>query len=346
MTSIVIRQFGGMAPSANPKSLSDTKSVEAHNLNMRFGDFRPVPTKATVAAAAAGKTLYKFSRANTFLTSTSDVSYVRGPITNDATERTYYTGDGVPKVTDLTLAVRQLGVPAPGTAPAVTPNVTDELTPEDALAAQATTLEELTTIIRAHSPAVYVGMSDAELAAAGLYMSEVDRGWEAQYIIAGSNATGTFVPTNAAHLNLMDARFGTYASTYGGNPVMKVQLSVRGSTTVVSEATMKAALMAIPNPASGVLIDSEHADNIVKAVKEHFTNADEKRATVVERLKVITAEFHQLASSTTTLTQADNTAVSAFYARTDIVAEIDAAMTAAALEVLNAVSTFSRVEYS
>jgi hypothetical protein len=65
---------------------------------------------------------------------TADVDVARGPIAGDATERTVYTGDGVPKVTDSSIAVSgggtayptvsyTLGIPAPAAALTPTPGV-------------------------------------------------------------------------------------------------------------------------------------------------------------------------------------------------------------------------------
>lgn len=63
---------------------------------------------------------------------TAIVNALKGPIAGDTTERTYYTGDGVPKVTDSTIATAgggtdypnnsyTLGIPAPAAAIVATP---------------------------------------------------------------------------------------------------------------------------------------------------------------------------------------------------------------------------------
>jgi hypothetical protein len=68
------------------------------------------------------------SDANYWLSWTGVVHAVRGFDAEDTTERTYYTGDGIPKVTDNTMALasapypttsRPLGMPAPASAPSV-----------------------------------------------------------------------------------------------------------------------------------------------------------------------------------------------------------------------------------
>ncbi|NYW24490.1 hypothetical protein C6506_28775, partial [Escherichia coli] len=101
------------------------------------GDLRPWRNPATVATVPAGRqTIYRMGRdvasdANYWLSWTGVVHAVRGFDTADTTERTYYTGDGAPKVTDNTIALasapyptasRPLGLPAPASAPLASVN--------------------------------------------------------------------------------------------------------------------------------------------------------------------------------------------------------------------------------
>jgi hypothetical protein len=74
------------------------------------------------------------------MTWATDVNVARGQIAGDTTERTYYTGDGVPKVTDATLcstggtnypnAAWTLGLPKPVASPIVTVTGTGSGLPE------------------------------------------------------------------------------------------------------------------------------------------------------------------------------------------------------------------------
>jgi hypothetical protein len=75
------------------------------------------------------KAIHRFA-SNFWFHWTADVNAVRGPVAGDTQERTYFTGDGVPKVTDASIATSgggtdypnvsyTLGVPAPGTTPTV-----------------------------------------------------------------------------------------------------------------------------------------------------------------------------------------------------------------------------------
>lgn len=103
------------------------------------GDLRPRhdvgPTVRALTNVVAPKTIYRMgqdvkSETDFWLTTTGPAHFVRGFESDDPTERTYYTGDGVPKWTNSTLALaggypypqgwRALGVPAPTAPLAVT----------------------------------------------------------------------------------------------------------------------------------------------------------------------------------------------------------------------------------
>lgn len=125
---IAITAFMGENRAAHPLSLPDGVSQISLNQNPVRGDLRPWKAPSTVATVPSGRnTIYRMGRDTAsdslyWLSWTGIVHAVRATIADDTTERTYYTGDGVPKVTDNTLALatapyptafRLLGVPAP-----------------------------------------------------------------------------------------------------------------------------------------------------------------------------------------------------------------------------------------
>jgi hypothetical protein len=134
MTVIALRAFTGINEGVNSELLPDDAAQNAINTKLIYGDLRPwkVPlTVATPTKAGTKQTIYRFGENGTneaqyWFTWTTDVNIVRAPIDNDATERTYYTGDGYPKVTNLTRATvggtdypvnyYRLGVPPPNVA--------------------------------------------------------------------------------------------------------------------------------------------------------------------------------------------------------------------------------------
>lgn len=132
MSVIRLAGFSGENRAVHPKLLNETVGVTSLNAKPGRGDLRPWKTPTTVATVPAGRgTIYRMGRdvasdAQYWLSWTSTVHAVRGFDEADTTERTYYTGDGAPKVTDNTIALvstpyptasRPLGVPAPATAP-------------------------------------------------------------------------------------------------------------------------------------------------------------------------------------------------------------------------------------
>ena len=137
MAVIRLGGFAGENRALHPTLLADAVGVVSRNHKPGRGDLRPWRLPLTVATVPAGrKTIYRMGRDTAtdltyWLSWAGTVHAVRGFDPDDTTERTYYTGDGVPKVTD-NLALdgtgmqdnpgvnwRPLGLPAPATAPSV-----------------------------------------------------------------------------------------------------------------------------------------------------------------------------------------------------------------------------------
>lgn len=131
MGLIVLEGFRGENRALQPKLLPDGVGVTSRNQKPGRGDLRPWKSPSTTATVPAGRqTIYRMGRdvasdSNYWLSWTGTVHAVRGFDAEDTTERTYYSGDGAPKVTDNTIALvsppyptsnRPLGVPAPQTA--------------------------------------------------------------------------------------------------------------------------------------------------------------------------------------------------------------------------------------
>ncbi|MBC7618009.1 MAG: hypothetical protein H7293_03280 [Candidatus Saccharibacteria bacterium] len=120
--------FKGENRALQPLLVADSQSTLSLNQNPVRGDMRPWGAPLTVATVPPGRnTIYRMGRDvasdTLYWLSWPGVVYaVRGFNPDDTTERTYYTGDGVPKWTDNTIALasapypttfRTLGVPAP-----------------------------------------------------------------------------------------------------------------------------------------------------------------------------------------------------------------------------------------
>jgi len=129
---ITASAFKGKLPRIEPHLLPESGAQVATNLTVESGGLRPfnIPLfNATPTKVGTKLSLHRFGAAYWFHWIT-DVNAVRGPIADNAAEVTYFTGDGVPKVTDSSIAVQGggtnypnaaylLGVPAPTSAPGV-----------------------------------------------------------------------------------------------------------------------------------------------------------------------------------------------------------------------------------
>lgn len=133
MPVIKIENFGGEMPSLSARALPPNAAQENRNLFLGTTEFRPQMADLAAGTVTGGaQTLQRFN--NTWRTSTTVQSYVKGQINDEKTERTYFTednGSAAPRAIDNTGANRELGVYRP-VKPAVTLAVTDELTQQEA----------------------------------------------------------------------------------------------------------------------------------------------------------------------------------------------------------------------
>jgi len=132
MKLIIIENFKGRIPRVDPEYLPTSCGQVATNCNTDTGAlaaYKGTTTVNTPSKVGVKKTIYKWGGLYWFHWIT-DVNICRGPIAGDTAERVYITGDGVPKVTDSSIAVSgggtnyptncyTLGVPAPTNTPSV-----------------------------------------------------------------------------------------------------------------------------------------------------------------------------------------------------------------------------------
>ena len=130
MPTIRFAGFAGENRALHPKLLPEAACTASRNQKPGRGDLRPWRQPLTVASVPAGRqTIYRMGRdiasdGQYWLSWPTVVHAVRGFESGDTTERTYYTGDGAPKVTDNIMALasepypttsRPMGIPAPAT---------------------------------------------------------------------------------------------------------------------------------------------------------------------------------------------------------------------------------------
>lgn len=346
MASIEVRTFGGMQPSANPKSMPASSSVLARNLELRYGDFRPLPgALALPGAATPGKTLYRFQNSGAFITNAGTVNYVRGPIPNDPLELTYYTGDGAPKVIDKFGIVRQLGVPAPATAPQVKITGTGSYSSIDSEADQAAKQAEVLSVIQASSTKPYDGISDADLGPNFVRLPDTPE-WAGTLKIPGTMSSGNFVPANLQHLNLMDDRLGFGLTTYNGSVIGRIDLEVRGQRVVFDYAAMSTALLSIvdPSDATGTkkLLTIDQVTRIQQAVRDAIGSADTAYASDVARLHELLLRFNAVTSTGSPSATGLTVAMQAYYATLAVGLKILRAKARAVSSIFSAMNTYNK----
>lgn len=343
MASIVLRSYGGMSPVSVETANNPSLAKFASNLDLRQSDFRPFPEGVvTGPPMTAGLTLYRFEKTGYWITRPTPVNFVRGPIPNDTTERTYYTGDGEPKVTDDTGMVRQLGVPASTVAPGVKVNVVSQYSTDDAEAAKGTKLSEISKAIEVNIAAPYVGLTDADLGGRFVQLHP-DAPWNASFLIPGTMTPAGFVPTNLAHNNITSFSVIDYnGTTYG-----MIYAHIRGFNLVLNDAAMYNALFAVKSPenASQPLLTTSQIDGLIQSLKDALKPADKIRDAAIVRLRMVKEEYVALADTGSSSTASNAAAMRAFYARPEVIAATEQAVDQAVSAIYSALFTFNKSIY-
>ena len=131
MPVIKISTFGGIAPKVPPRYLKISGAQFAFNCPMWNGSLTPIKDLGnsvhTLTKSGVPQTIYRFGQDTIsddryWFHWPADVDVCRGQVAGDASEWTFFTGDGVPKATYNSLALatgnyptnsRPLGLPAP-----------------------------------------------------------------------------------------------------------------------------------------------------------------------------------------------------------------------------------------
>ncbi|MFA5567468.1 MAG: hypothetical protein WC972_02370 [Trueperaceae bacterium] len=380
MPAIRIDEPGGMLPSLEPRDLPGAAAQTSHNLQQASSKFRPLPAALTVAASPVTnpQTIYRLARKSdgTFndnpavgwISRSEDINFVKGQINDDAKERTYYTfndGSAPPRVLDVSGADRQLGVPAPASAPTVTVAEVDEFTPDDKTAAVEAVSGQLASIVREHLSAAWLGAPDPGSSTQG-YVNLQDAG--------GSPTTQPFMARvfkltsrNGANNGAMENTYSGagadaftwvydlaaqpfYATSNASSPAWQgyvagnapdhvcLAFPAYALTYSINAVALAAALKAVPLPGAeftddptAKLFTAEEVDGPDGTVTRFQNYLSTANPEVAKRLSAVETKFSELQTILAGGT-ADSLAaeVAAFYNKADVAAEIDEAMTALA----------------
>lgn len=123
-----IQVFSGMVPRVGRRLLQESQAQVATNARLLNGQLEPMrDTQLINNPAVTGLlSVYKLTQAGVdyWLCWDVDVDAAKGPIAGDTTNRTYFTGDNEPRVTDFTLATGSTPYPAAWYVLGVTPPIT------------------------------------------------------------------------------------------------------------------------------------------------------------------------------------------------------------------------------
>lgn len=104
MTTIRLSEFNGAVPRRDPEMLGQFSAQDAVNCNLLDGKLGPWADRLNVTAVAAGVKAV-LNHQGHWIAFQKDVSTVPSPIFGDQVGRLYWSGDGVPKMTDLSMAL-------------------------------------------------------------------------------------------------------------------------------------------------------------------------------------------------------------------------------------------------
>jgi len=133
-----VTTFEGLAPKIAPRNLGNNQAQIANNCKLWSGEIEPMKDSLLLYISSKEGPFQSAIRltadngSDVYFAWDVDVNAVRGPIAGDTSQRIYYTGDGEPRVTNLTLGTIGggdnypstffvLGIPQPATPPTVTP---------------------------------------------------------------------------------------------------------------------------------------------------------------------------------------------------------------------------------
>lgn len=203
MASIKITQFGGLAPSVDPRNLSPDGAQKALNLDLRFGDFRPTKgLGASVATVPAGSRSIFRTPSGVWLNSPTITNWVNGQIPDAASERVYLTGRSAYPEAWQGGIYRRLGVPAPTTKPTVEAVTNAQFDAAAASLAQETAAAAVVSSILAVDAQAYLGAA-VPPAAASPSITDPDYAKVALHVSFDTLTGGQFVDQSPQHRALL-----------------------------------------------------------------------------------------------------------------------------------------------
>lgn len=313
MAAIDIKVFGGIRPSVEPRNLPAEEAQTAHNLDLRFGDFRPVRAPgASVETVPEGTISIFKTPSGVWLSSTTDTDFVNGQINDADTERVYLTGRSAYPEAWQDGAYRRLGVPAPTVAPTGTTTPGDTFTEEEYREALTRIFEEIVAASVAARSSVTLGNAKPTtgyLSAIWLAHGDDDElpTAEARDIAYAAPMTGA-TTTAASDAYLLTPSLGGKKITYSGLDYWTVPMRWLATGYQINTAALVVSLQAIRKPPENVeqLIPDASCTEIADLIAAIYDAGEDPASSLIAALNASqTAVIGQVARSDTATTRAD-----------------------------------------
>lgn len=353
MPVIRLQNFGGELPSASARALPPNAARTSRNLLATSGEFRPLASDLATATAGVSnpKTLYRMSRgvggafntimATGWIANAAEVNYVKGQIDDDLTERTYYTfGDGSapPRATNVNSVDRLLGVPPPN-KPAATHNVVNEYTVDEDVKARIDIPIEIFNDIKASLSGTLYGDSPTPTPSVGAFgwlthgtattpaLPTTNNGEWAFMAPMVAGAAGGFVMAYPEQSNfLLATEFAGKQVVYGGNQFWAIPVHMQAIGYTINATTLGTSFKAILNPATGLqLIENANADAAANNFAALYLPTEIPHKNNIDAVNAAQRALALSTTATTNQTPLTDT-IKAFYSKSDVAAEITAAI--------------------
>lgn len=313
MAAIDIKVFGGIRPSVEPRNLPAEEAQTAHNLDLRFGDFRPVREPGeSVETVPEGTISIHRTPSGVWLSSTTDTDYVNGQINDADSERVYLTGRSAYPEAWQDGEYRRLGVPAPTVAPTGTTVPGDQFTEEEYREALTRIYEEIVAASVASRSSNTLGNAKPTTGyLSAIWMAHGDDDElptaEARDIAYAAPMTGA-TTTAASDAYLLTPALGGKQISYTGLDYWAVPMRWLATGYSINTATLFTALQAIKKPPENVeqLIPDASCTEIADLIAAIYDPAEDPAASLIAALNAAQAAvIGQVARSDTASTRAD-----------------------------------------
>lgn len=367
---VKVTNFGGLYPRAQPRALPDDGAQTANNVLATTREFRPLDSDLTVVNSTGindPKTIFRLQRKddgtlNTDFTSAAtwkiyagERSFAKGQVNDDLTDRTYYTfddGSAPPRWMDATGEDRQLGVPAPTNAPTIAVNAVAQFSTTDRATALLAARQQVVDIIRGYATPTWRGATHPGTSTTGYADQVPSNGFSIEddskmvrgYRLSGQGGTITNTYATVTDGNqftwVFDPALGAFQGPAAATPSwaggagtwhVNIAFPAYGQTFDMDVTSIgnDIAAIAMPGVTDGTKLFTTGQVTTIKALITDYADpaGDQLKpkldalANSVQSLKVLLDSGQQ--GSLAAATQA-------FYSRTDVAAEITAAIANAA----------------